>query len=49
MNIAKRPVPKYNFKALGAAIKIARTDRKESRKKVCDEMFTSRGILPKDI
>ena len=30
--MAKRPVPKYDFKAFGAAIKAARTGRKESRK-----------------
>lgn len=40
--MAKRPVPKYDFKAFGAAIKAAREGRKESRKKVGDEMF----ILP---
>ena len=34
--MAKRPVPKYDFKAFGAAIKAARTGRKESRKKVSD-------------
>lgn len=43
--MAKRPVPKYDFKAFGAAIKAARTDRKESRKKVCDEMFISPRYL----
>lgn len=43
--MAKRPVPKYDFKAFGAAIKEARTDRKESRKKVCDEMFISPRYL----
>ena len=37
--MAKRPVPKYDFKAFGAAIKAARTGRKESRKKVSDEML----------
>lgn len=37
--MAKRPVPKYDFKAFGAAIKAARTGRKESRKKVSDEMY----------
>ena len=36
--MAKRPVPKYDFKAFGAAIKAARTGRKESRKKVSDEI-----------
>ena len=45
MNMAKRPVPKYDFKAFGAAIKAARTGRKESRKKVCDEMFISPRYL----
>ena len=39
--MAKRPVPKYGFKAFGAAIKAARTGRKESRKKMSDEMFIS--------
>ena len=43
--MAKRPVPKYDFKAFGAAIKAARTGRKESRKKVCDEMFISPRYL----
>ncbi len=32
--MVKRPVPKYDFKAFGAAIKTAWTGRKESRKKV---------------
>ena len=40
-NYGKRPVPKYDFKAFGAAIKAARTGRKESCKKVNDEMFIS--------
>ena len=39
--MAKKPVPKYDLKAFGAAIKAARTGRKESRKKVSDEMFIS--------
>ena len=43
--MAKRPVPRYDFKAFGAAKKAARTDRKESRKKVCDEMFISPRYL----
>ena len=43
--MAKRPVPRYDFKAFGAAIKAARTDRKESCKKVCDEMFISPRYL----
>ena len=45
MNMAKRPVPRYDFKAFGAAIKAARTWRKESRKKVCDEMYLSPRYL----
>ena len=45
MNMAKRPVPKYDFKAFGAAIKAARKGRKESRKKVCDEMYISPRYL----
>lgn len=43
--MAKRPVPKYNFKAFGAAIKAARTGREESRKKVSDKMFISPRYL----
>ena len=39
--MAKRPVPKYDFKAFGAAIKAARTGRKE----VSDEMFISPRYL----
>ena len=39
--MAKRPVPRYDFKAFGAAIKAARLERRESRKKVCDEMYLS--------
>ena len=45
MNMAKRPVPRYDFKAFGAAIKAARLERKESRKKVCDEMYLSLRYL----
>ena len=45
MNMAKRPVPRYDFKAFGAAIKAARMGRKESRKKVCDEMYLSPRYL----
>ena len=45
MNMAKRPVPKYDFKALGQAIKDARKESKESRKKVSDEMFISPRYL----
>lgn len=43
--MAKRPVPQYDFKAFGAAIKAARLERKESRKKVCDEMYLSPRYL----
>ena len=43
--MAKKPVPKYDFKAFGAAIKAAQTGRKESRKKVSDEMFISPHYL----
>jgi len=43
--MAKRPVPQYGFKAFGTAIKAARTGRKESRKKVCDEMYISSRYL----
>ncbi len=43
--MAKRPVPRYDFKAFGEAIKTARKGRKESRKKVCDEMFISPRYL----
>ena len=45
MKMAKRPVPRYDFKAFGAAIKAARLGRKESRKKVCDEMYLSPRYL----
>ena len=44
-NEAKRPVPRYDFKAFGAAIKAAREGCKESRKKVGDEMFISPRYL----
>ncbi len=43
--MSKRPVPKYDFKPFGAAIKAARTDRGESRKKVSDEMYLSPRYL----
>ena len=43
--MAKRPVPRYDFKAFGAAIKAAREGRKESRKKIGDEMFISPRYL----
>ena len=45
MNMAKRPVPKYNFKPFGEAIKSARNGRKESRNKVGDEMYLSPRYL----
>lgn len=45
MNMAKRPVPRYDFKTLGQTIKAARKGRKESRKKVCDEMYISPRYL----
>ena len=43
--MAKRPVPRYDFKAFGEAIKTARKGCKESRKKVCDEMYISPRYL----
>ena len=43
--MTKRPVEKYDFKAFGQVIKAARTERKESRKKVSDEMFISPRYL----
>lgn len=43
--MAKRPVPLYDFKAFGQAIKTARTERKESRKTVSDEMYISPRYL----
>lgn len=45
MNMAKRPVEKHDFKALGQAIKNARKELKESRKKVSDEMYISPRYL----
>ena len=43
--MTKRPEEKDDFKAFGQAIKAARTERKESRKKVSDEMFISPRYL----
>ena len=43
--MAKRPTSKYDFKAFGQAFKAARTERKESRKKVSDEMYISPRYL----
>ena len=37
--MAKRPVPLYDFKAFGAAIKATRKEYGESRKKVSDEVI----------
>lgn len=41
----RRPVPLYDFKAFGAAIKIARNKYGESRKKVSDELYISPHYL----
>ena len=41
----KRPVPLYDFKAFGAAIKAARKEYGESRKKVSDELYISPRYL----
>lgn len=43
--MAKRPVKKYDFKPFGSAVKVSRTGHKESRKKVCDEMYLSPRYL----
>lgn len=43
--MAKRPVEKYDLKPFGSAIKAARKEHKESRKKVCDEMYLSPRYL----
>ena len=43
--MAKRPVEKIDFRPYGAAIKKARTGRKESRNKVGNEMFLSLRYL----
>ena len=45
MNMSKRPVEKIDFRPYGAAIKKARTGRKESRNKVGNEMFHSPRYL----
>ena len=45
MNMAKRPVEKYDFMAFGKAIKDARKERKESRKTVSNEMYMSPRYL----
>lgn len=43
--MTKRMVPKYDFKAFGAAIKEARKERGESRKQVSDDMYISPRYL----
>lgn len=43
--MSKRPVPKYDFRPFGSAIKAARINRGESRKKVCDKMYLSPRYL----
>ena len=43
--MAKRPVQKIDFSPYGAAIKTARTGRKESRNKVGNEMYLSPRYL----
>ena len=43
--MAKRPVEKIDFRPYGAAVKKARTERKESRNKVGNEMFLSPRYL----
>ncbi len=45
MNMAERPVKKYDLKPFGAAIKAVRTECKESHKKVCDAMYLSSRYL----
>ena len=45
MNMSKRPVKKIDFRPYGAAIKKARTGRKESRNKAGNEMFLSPRYL----
>ena len=41
----KRPVEKYDFSAFGKAIKAAHNGKKESRKKVGDELYISDRYL----
>lgn len=40
-----KSVPQYDIKTLGTAIKTAKTERKESLKKVSDEIFISTCYL----
>lgn len=43
--MSKRPLPLYDFSAFGAAIKAARNERGESRKKVSDALYISPRYL----
>ncbi len=43
--MSKRPVPLYDFKAFGEAIKAARKAHGESRKDVCDALYISPHYL----
>ena len=43
--MARRPVPLFDFRAFGAAIKAARKEYGESRKKVSDELYISPRYL----
>ena len=45
MNMPKRPIPLYDFTAFGVAIKAARNEHGESRKKVCDKLYISPRYL----
>ncbi|EEG29848.1 hypothetical protein CLOSTMETH_02539 [[Clostridium] methylpentosum DSM 5476] len=45
MNMAKRPVPKFDFKPIGKANKTARKGRKESWNMVSNEMYISPRYL----
>lgn len=42
--MAKRPVPLYDFKAFGAAIKAARNEYGESRKKPAENKQTAKAV-----
>mgnify|MGYP002508309824 CR=1 FL=1 len=41
MNMTKRPVPRYDFKAFGAAIKAARLEREKILAAALDEFYDS--------
>ena len=41
----KRPIERYDFSAFGQAIKAARNEKRESRKKVGDELYISDRYL----